>query len=187
MKKEREAIWLAFFSREVVLIALGFVLIVVALVALFFPSDGFGGFSIAIAELCKKIPDVKLFSLRSDFPFAAALSYSFALIGACVMAIITSCSKLNMKPLVQLTQNRSIVGRVVIFIGISIFLISPFLFEMKVDDLQFSFHFFKLTESSRFFLLFWVEGIFLGCYVFWLWVFLECANFYQFFLRNYNV
>ena len=183
---ERDAIWVAFFSREIVLIILGLALIIIFFAALFFPDHSFNDSSSAIERLCKKIPDIRLFASKSDFPFAAALSYFFALAGAYVVAIFTSCAKLNMKPLQQLTQNRSTVGRVVVFFGLFLFLISPFLFEMKVADLQFSSHFFKLVESSRFFMLFWVGGVFLGCYVFWLWLFLECANFYRFFMRICN-
>lgn len=153
---------------------------------MFLPEKSFGGVSSLIEAICIKIPDVKLLSSESKFPFAAAVSYFSALVGAFALALITSFARLDMRPLLHLVEGKSVTGRVVFFIGIVFFLLAPFVLEMSVGNLQFSSGFFELVKRVRFFLLFWVQGVFLGFYVLWLWLFLECANFLRFVLGVRN-
>jgi hypothetical protein len=179
------ALWRPLFSTKVPQTGLLLVLILIATLVVILPSEvpshGFGKFLYSIFALPS---DVDFESLRSKNPFVAAIAYGVALIAAPLMVVVTSFTLLNMKPMHDLIKNRGLFSRVVLTIGLLVFLAAPYFLNLLVRSSQFSTRFFDAVADSRMWLLIWCEGIFLLHYVFWLWVFFEFTEFYQFLRRR---
>lgn len=175
-----EAIWTSLLDKKVIVFCLYASVIAIVILSFSLPSHFHQSSWSGVFEVLTKIPDVGLMSSNSGFPLATSIAYSFSLLASMLIAVATCFVGLNLRSLRRLVEQRSKIGRAIYFLGILLLLIAPYVFELNVGDHQLSSRFFSLVGRNRFFLMLWGQGVFLGCYVFWLWILFELTNFIRF-------
>src|SRR5690606_32544029 len=179
MTYRKDSIWRPLISTRKLLLFIYTSASLIALAALTLPPHW--PQATFATTLTNSIPDVKRLATASVFPLATAVAYFLSLTLAWVTALLTCFSFLKSELIFNLTNKRSSISRIVLFIGILLFLLLPYFMEINIsDDHQRSSQFFNIAATNRFFLLLWTQGIFLGSYVVWVWVLVELTSLYYF-------
>lgn len=174
----RKAIFYPLISLEQMKWFIFFACAVISLLALFLPRtiEDSGGFIRSIFAVASTILDVSFMSQKSSHPVALTVSYGASLIIAPLLALLLCFSELHMDALKRLTQNKTVLQRVVAVAFAMLMVLAPFFIEPIVQNTQLSNRFFDGVGSNRLLLLIWVDGCLLYSITFWTWCFYEITN-----------
>lgn len=178
-----DSIWFAWLSVSAVKVFGCVELGVLGVVALFFPGPMDCGQQSLLCSAISHMADVAYVASISSFPMAAAMAYAGALIGSLIFGVAVCFAKVDMEKLRDAARSKSPTSRAIYFFAALIFLMVPYLLELRVSAGQFSFWFFEAVSKERLFLLLWVVGVFILFCAFWMWVLFEATNFVKIILK----
>ena len=165
-----------FFPR--VLLSIG-ALLILLLVAILPPTPS-GMIATHLYDLFLSIRGIEGDVRGSKQPLPTALSFGLALVLPPGIVALTCLSKIRTTPLYSLVEKRGVLSRVIVVIGLLVFMVVQFYNPIDMEHLGFSKMFFRAVAESRFVLGVWAVALFAVNFVFWLWIVFELTVLFNF-------
>lgn len=129
-----------------------------------------------LQSIALHMADVRRMASESTFPLPAALSYAGAVVLAIIVAFVTALS-----PFATAVRPRVVAGipgarSGLIWPFLVIVVVSPFVLDLSVSEVQFTSGILKWIASSRIGMLLWAETIFLLMYTVSLWCLVQAIS-----------